>query len=202
MKTKLPRIILASRSRRRSTLLHMCRIPHKIVVSNVQEDKGEKGERPSDIVLKNAYGKARYAASRLKEGMVIGADTIVFLDGEIIGKLKTKEKVKEILRRLSEKVSYVYTGLVVIDTASNRYAKGCVKTRLKMKYIDSKRLNTWLRHIGPFDRAGGFSIEGPGSILFPHIEGCYFNILGLPMSKLYDLFEELGYNLLDFMEER
>ncbi len=202
MKTKLPRIILASRSKRRSTLLRMCRVPHRVVVSNVREDKGGKGQRPGDIVLKNACDKARYAASGLKDGVVIGADTVVFLDGEIIGKLKTRGKVKEVLRRLSKKVSYVYTGLVVIDAASNRRVKGCVRTMLKMKHIDSNRLDTWLRHIGPFDRAGGFSIEGPGSILFPHIEGCYFNILGLPMSKLYDLFERLGYNLLDFMKER
>ena len=70
-----------------------------------------------------------------------------------------------------------------------------------MKRIGDKDLDAWLRHIGPFDRAGGFSIEGPGSILFPHIEGCYFNILGLPMARLYDLFKSLGYNLLDFMKE-
>ncbi len=177
----------------------MCRIPHRIMISNVREDKGF-GARPKDCVLKNACKKAGAVAGRLKKGIVIGADTIVFLDGRIIGKLKKKEAVKRTLRRLSEKVSYVYTGLAIIDVGSGRCLKDYVKTKIKMKRIGEQDLNLWLKFIGPFDRAGGFSIEGPGSILFPRIEGCYFNILGLPMSKLCDMFERLGFNLLYFMK--
>jgi len=200
MENTLPTIILASGSKRRSGLLEMCRIPHKVIVSGVREDKGH-GAKPNRVVLDNAYKKARHVSSRLKEGLVIGADTIVFLDGRITGKLKTKKKVKEFLGRLTRRASYVYTGLAVIDIASGRCAAGYARTRIKMKHMGDEDLDAWLRHIGPFDRAGGFSIEGPGSILFPHIEGCYFNILGLPMARLYDLFKSLGYNLLDFMKE-
>ncbi len=195
----LPPIILASCSTRRSDLLAMCRIPHRVAASGAREDKF--GARPSEVVIKNALRKARAIAARLTCGIVIGADTVVFLDNTIIGKLRSKEKVKEMLRRLSRKISYVYTGLTVIDVPSGACAYDYAVTKIKMKKIPEEALESWLSHIGPYDRAGGFSIEGPGSILFPHIEGCYFNILGLPMSMLYDLFSDIGYNLLDFMEE-
>ena len=176
----------------------MCALPHRVVISNIREENGSAWG-PRSCVLDNAYRKARSVANRFKKGIVIGADTIVFLDGKIIGKLKRKKAVKASLRRLSEKISYVYTGLAVIDAESGRCVKDYVKTKMKMKRIGESDLELWLKLIGPFDRAGGFSIEGPGSILFPRIEGCYFNILGLPMSKLYDMFERLGFNLLHFM---
>jgi septum formation protein len=177
----------------------MCRIPHRVCPSGAREHKGA-GARPSAVVVENARRKAFAVASRLEEGIVIGADTVVFLDGKIIGKLKTKEKVRSVLRDLSKKISFVYTGLVVIDVSRGMRAEGHVRTKIKMKKIADEDLDSWLARIGPYDRAGGFSIEGPGSILFPHIEGCYFNILGLPMAKLYDLFRAVGHNLLDFMK--
>lgn len=199
MKRNLPPIILASGSRRRSALLSMCRIPHEVVVSRIREVSGRAGLEARDVVLENAARKAADVVSRTKRGIVIGADTVVFLGGRVIGKLRTRAQVKATLARLSRGVSYVYTGLAVIDASTGKRATGVVKTRIRMKRIAGKDLDRWLEHIGPYDKAGGFSIEGPGSVLFPRIEGCYFNIVGLPMSRLSDLVGKLGYNLLDYM---
>jgi len=192
-------IILASRSQRRSTLLAMCGIRHTVMISGVPERVGRDGDDPSSVVLENAVRKAADVASHARRGIVIGADTVVSVGGRIVGKMRTRNLVKSTLARLGREASFVYTGLAVIDPATGKSATAVVKTALWMRKIPRNDLDRWIGHLGPYDKAGGFSIEGPGSILFPRVEGCYFNILGLPMAKLYDLVKKLGYDLLDYM---
>lgn len=188
-------IILASSSKRRSKILKECAIPHTVMPSMVEEIMDHK-RGPAYSVRVNARRKASCVAKRLKKGYVIGADTIVLLGRRLIGKPKDRREAKALLKAMSGKTIYVYTGLCVIDTSTYRSATGMEVTKLKVKRLSTNRMREFLRVAGPYDKAGGFSIEGPGSLIFDNVEGSFYNVLGLPMGKLSDFFERLGVNLL------
>lgn len=190
------KIILASESKRRSKILQECKIPHSIVISNVPEKMDHKrGARFN--VLHNARLKAKKVAVRYKEGFVIGVDTVILLGRRLIGKPKTKKEARSLLNAFSGKTILVYTGLCVIDVKRAK-SKGAVEiSKVHVKKLSCKKIDKFVEIAGPHDKAGGFSIEGPGTFIFDNIEGSFYNILGLPTMKLYGLFEELGVDLLD-----
>lgn len=189
-------IILASASKRRSKILKECGIPHYVVVSDVSENMDhEKGAEYS--VLHNARIKAEAIAERYKQGFVIGADTVVLLEQVLIGKPKTREEAITLLAGFSGKTIMVYTGLCVIDTETGKSAEGSDASTVHVKKILDKEMNAFVGIAGPHDKAGGFSIEGPGSFIFDNIEGSFYNILGLPVIKLNELFEKLGVDLME-----
>ncbi|MFH1995844.1 MAG: nucleoside triphosphate pyrophosphatase [Candidatus Omnitrophota bacterium] len=193
------KIILASGSPRRTMLLSMCGIPHTVRRPLVKEEKGS-GLDPGDLVRRNARKKAEAIAKGLRDCVVLGFDTIVYLNGEIIGKLRSKSEVRAMLHRYSGKLFAVYTGISVVDTISGRSLLESVSTKVRMKKVGKERLDAWVNHLGAFDKAGGFSIEGPGALLFSYVGGCFYNVLGLPLAKLDDMFGDLGYDLLTCMK--
>ena len=189
------KVILASASKRRSKILKECGIPHRVVVSNVPEKMDHKrGARAN--VLYNAERKTERIADRYKEGFVIGADTVVLLGKRLIGKPKTRKEARSLLEAFSGKTILVYTGLSVIDAKSGRSASGAAVSKIRVKKLTREKIDKFVKIAGPHDKAGGFSIEGPGTFIFDNIEGSFYNILGLPMMKLDELFEKLGVNLL------
>ena len=188
-------IILASASERRSRILAECGLAHKIVVSNAAEIM-DGSKSPADNVLFNACLKARTVARRFKRGFVIGADTVVLSGRTLIGKPRNKAEARRLLREFSGKTISVYTGLSVIDTAMGQQVKAVVASKVRVKKITAGMADRFIKVAGPFDKAGGFSIEGPGSFIFDDIHGSFYNVLGLPMIKLYQLFEQLGVDLL------
>ncbi|MCK4463379.1 MAG: septum formation protein Maf [Candidatus Omnitrophica bacterium] len=189
------KIILASASKRRSKILKECGIPHRVVASNVPEKMDHKmGAKLS--VLHNARVKAEKIATRYKEGFVIGADTVVLLEKRLIGKPKTPKEARSFLKTFSGKTILVYTGLCVIDVKKRKSAKGIDVSKVRVKRLSRKKIYEFVKIAGPNDKAGGFSIEGPGAFIFDNIEGSFYNILGLPMMKLDELFEKLGVDLL------
>lgn len=191
-----PKIILASASKRRSRILSECGIKHKVVISAVKEiHKPAKG--PKYNALTNAYLKANAIAKKYKYGYIIGADTLVSLGKRLIGKPKDRFEAAELLSQFSGKILCVYTGLCVKDVKRNKTAKAVVRSKIKVKKINKKDINKLLKYLGPYDKAGGFSIEGVGSFIFDNVEGSFYNILGLPMIDLYGLFSKLGVELLD-----
>jgi len=191
-----PLIILASASERRSKILAECGISHKVVVSNVAEIMDES-RSPVYNSLFNACLKARNVAKRLKNGFIIGADTVVLSDGKLIGKPRNKSEARQLLMGFSGKTIGVYTGLCLIDAARGKQVKSAMVSKVRVKKITRKMAERFLKVAGPFDKAGGFSIEGPGSFIFDDVRGSFYNVLGLPMIKLYQLFEQLGVNLLE-----
>ncbi len=189
------KIILASASKRRSKILRECGIPHRVVISNVLEKMDHKrGARWN--VLYNARAKAEKIAGRYKTGFVIGADTVVLLGKRLIGKPKTAKEARSLLRAFSGKTILVYTGLCVIDAKRGRLARGVEVSKVRVKRLSREKQDKFIKISGPYDKAGGFSIEGPGTFVFDNIEGSFYNILGLPMMKLDELFEKLGVDLL------
>ncbi|MDX1778898.1 MAG: Maf family protein [Thermodesulfobacteriota bacterium] len=188
-------IILASASKRRSKILKECGIKHKVAVSNVPEKMDNKrGARFN--VLHNARVKAEKIAADYKEGYIVGADTVVLLGRQLIGKPKTKGEAKSFLKSFSGKTLLVYTGLCVIDAKTGKLVTGVDKSKVWVRKLSQGEIDRFVKIAGPHDKAGGFSIEGTGTFIFDNIRGSFYNILGLPMMKLDELFRELGVDLL------
>ncbi len=192
-------IILASRSKRRSAILKSCNIPHIVMPSRAKEVH-RVTTKPGALVALNARKKAEDVARRLRKGIIIGVDTLVLFRKRLIGKPRTKAEAKRMLRAFSGNKIAVYTGICVKDLNSDRDSLGFDRTSLQIKRIAPRDIDKYFRLLGPYDKAGGFSIEGVGSIVFDDINGSYFNVLGLPMGRLQELFSDIGLDLLDFIE--
>lgn len=189
------KIILASASRRRSRILKECGIAHKVAVSDACEKMDcKKGARCT--VVHNARAKAEKIAARYKDGFVIGADTLVLLGKQLIGKPKTKSEAVGFLKAFSGKTLLVYTGLCVIDVKRETSVTAADVSRVGVRKLSPKEIDAFVKIAGPHDKAGGFSIEGPGTLIFDKISGSFYNILGLPMMKLDHLFRKLGVDLM------
>lgn len=194
----MKQFILASKSKRRADILKSCGIRHRVFVTGVREISHNK-IHSAKLVVENAKRKAIAAARHFKSGVILGVDTVVLFKGKNIGKPKSESAARKMLKAFSgEKIS-VYSGLYLIDVSGKRSACGVEKTDLKVKNIEDKDIDKYFLKLGPYDRAGGFSIEGAGAIVFDNIKGSYFNVLGLSVGKLALLFKKLGYDILDFM---
>ncbi len=192
-------IILASASERRARILLECGIEHRVVPSGIEEN--HDSELPvSEIVSMNARAKAEAVSVRFADSIIIGADTLVVHGKDIIGKPGDESAAKELLARFSGTEVEVYTGLCVIDTSSDRKACGFERSDLSVVPLTEEDAEKFFPFMGPYDKAGGFSIEGIGSMLFDDIRGSYFNILGLPMMKLRELFAQVGLDILDYVK--
>ncbi|MBU1083625.1 MAG: nucleoside triphosphate pyrophosphatase [Candidatus Omnitrophota bacterium] len=189
----MEKIILASASERRSRILAECGISHEVIRTGVKEISGGN-MYIADIVCANAERKAETVTSD-GGSIIIGADTLVLNRGEIIGKPADETEARAVLGRLSGSEAEVYTGLCVIK--DGKRAVDFEKSSLKIVALNEEEIEKIFDLLGPYDKAGGFSIEGVGSLIFDNIEGSYFNILGLPMIKLGELFKKLGSDLLD-----
>jgi len=192
------KFILASRSKRRTQILKACGIRHEVFVTNAKEVNHSR-IHSARLVLENARRKAEAARGHFKKGVVLGVDTVVLFRDKNIGKPAGKAAARRMLKAYSGKKIVVYTGLHLIDIASNRSARAVDRTILRVREISDRDIDRYFLRLGPYDRAGGFSIEGPGAIIFDDLSGSYFNVLGLPMGRLAELFKKVGLDILDFM---
>jgi len=189
------RIILASASKRRSAILKECGIAHTVAVSRVAERMDhKKGVRFS--VLKNARAKAEKVAAKYRAGFIIGADTLVLLGKRLIGKPRTRKEARALLKAFSGRTILVYTGLYVINARTGRAEAAVDVSKVRVRRLPRKRIDEFVKIAGPHDKAGGFSIEGPGAFIFDNIEGSFYNVLGLPLMKLELAFRKLGAGVL------
>jgi septum formation protein len=192
------KIVLASASERRSRILNECGITHEVMLSGYPEEH-HGGWTVRDIVVHNAVKKAEAAALKAGEALVIGADTLVAHGDEAIGKPAGAVEAKRLLRRFSGSRIEVYTGLCVIDTVSGAQASVSDKSEIFVKDICEEEIERYFDLLGPYDKAGGFSIEGVGSLIFDDIRGSYFNILGLPLMALSRACADIGLKISDFI---
>jgi septum formation protein len=151
--------------------------------------------RCSGFVIGNALKKARDVASRLDSGIVIGADTVVLVGKKIIGKPKSMRDARNALRMLSKSAQWVYTGLAVIDVDNSKTYTDYEKTKIYMYPLNEKQIKNYFKKISPFDKAGSFDVQGPGSIFIDRIEGCFYNVVGLPLAKLAKIFRKIGVEI-------
>uniref|UniRef100_A0A7C3MK47 dTTP/UTP pyrophosphatase n=1 Tax=Dictyoglomus thermophilum TaxID=14 RepID=A0A7C3MK47_DICTH len=191
-------IILASNSPRRKELLKSLGIDFKVLPVDVEEIEGKRNISPVDLVKKNALKKAQKAAELCQSeySLIISADTIVVLDGEIVGKPKNEKDAIRILKRLRGKYHYVFTGIVVWATPENIHYISSVRSKVKMRDYSDEEIERYVATGEPMDKAGAYGIQGKGALLIEKIEGDYYNIVGLPLVRLNYLLDKFGYNLL------
>ncbi len=191
------RIVLASASPRRRALLAALGIEFDVVTSDVEEIfEGV----PEEIVVVNARKKRDDVARCLdKPALVIAADTLVFLDEHVLGKPANLEEAVEMLSRLSGRTHQVITGLSAADTGAKRTAEGFETTDVTFRTLSRSEINAFVDAVRPMDRAGAYTVDGPGSLMVERYDGCYQNVLGLPMVRLDKVLRELGYNLFEMM---
>lgn len=184
------RIILASASPRRQELVAQIGLTVEVVPSSFQETLPKSSySNPADYTVATAQGKAVAVSRSHPDSVVIGADTIVVVDGRIMEKPADSAGAVEMLGELSGRVHHVYTGVCV-------WYKGQVHTfydDTEVCFTDlSKELISWYVGTGePLDKAGGYGIQGKGALLVHRINGCYFNVVGLPLQKLYTKLKEI-----------
>jgi len=182
--TNLP-IYLASRSPRRRKLLKQLNIDFKSIKVDTKESIG-KGEKPIPIVKRLANEKMKNAKERIKNGIIITADTIVVLNGLVIGKPKNKKHANVILKQLSGKTHIVYTGFAIYNSKNDILISDYEKTFVKFRKISIKEIEEYVNSGSPMDKAGAYGIQDDfGAVFIEGINGCYNNVVGLPLTKVY-----------------
>jgi septum formation protein len=185
------KLILASRSPRRSELLHSLGLEFEVSPSNVDEITHPE-QSPEQNATNIARDKARWVARQNPGSYVLGADTMVVLDQEIIGQPTDEEDACRILSKLAGKQHRVITGVVLISPEAEEYATATVST-VSIKSVTENEIRSYVATGEPLDKAGAYAIQGEGSFLVESWEGSYSNIVGLPLEALTDLFQQAGF---------
>ena len=143
-----------------------------------------------------ALNKAMAVAKKHKEGIVLGADTIVVLDDKILGKPESAQEAEEMLASLSGRWHRVYTGLSLVDASTKDYVSDFEVSRVKFKELSSSEIQNYIKTGEPMDKAGSYGIQGKGALFVEKIEGDYYNIVGLPLFKLSKMLEQFDIRIL------
>lgn len=194
----MKKIYLASDSKARKKLLKILGFNFKVLPAKIKERKKAGNLSYAKLVKINALEKARNAARKVKCGIVIGADTIVVQDKKIFGKPRDLSGAKKMLTRLSLKPQWIYTGIAVIDNEKNKELLDYEKTKVYMDRLTDKEADSYFRVVSPLDKAGSFDIQGRGAFFIRRIEGCFYNVVGLPLRKLYRMLKKIGAVILFF----
>lgn len=178
------KIILASKSPRRRELLQLLEIPFEVLVSD--EEEVITSTNPAQVTEELASQKAMAVARKLDEGIVIGADTVVSVDGQILGKPKDKEDAQKMISLLQGRSHMVTTGVSLVDATGQRETI-CfhVGTKVKVASMTALEIEDYIKSEEPYDKAGSYGIQGIFSKYIEGIEGDYFNVVGLPVHALY-----------------
>jgi septum formation protein len=192
---KMPRIILASASPRRIELLQSLGLSFEIAASTVEEETEVEGD-PGEFVERNALAKAADAVAKFSDGLVIGADTIVWLHGHALGKPLDMNDARRMLRLLAGNTHQVYSGIAIVRIGDNSTVTAHAVTDVTFRPLSDDEIDRYLNMIDPLDKAGAYAIQGAGGIIIEKICGCYYNVVGLPLSLLDTMLARFGAHLL------
>lgn len=184
-------VILASRSKARQKLLRQAGIKFRVASSRVKESHTLKTSC-SRLVIGNALVKARDVAKRYSKGVIVAADTVVLASGRIIGKPRNISDARKTLKLLSRRPQWVYTGIAVIDTARKKVFTDYEKTKIYMRKMTDADINDYFKRTSPLDKAGSFDIQGRGARFIRRIDGCFYNVVGLPIVKLMKILKRIN----------
>jgi septum formation protein len=157
------------------------------------DDEASVNSDPKTRVMENALAKARSILD-VEAGLVVGADTVVYIDGMILGKPSSEEKARIMLETLSGRVHTVFTGLAVTDAGSGRGEVGCEETRVQMMKLSEEDVGRYVETGEPMGKAGAYAIQGLGAVFVERVDGCFHNIVGLPLSLLWKMIYGMGYD--------
>ena len=189
------KIYLASDSKARRKLLKIFGLKFKVLPARIRERERTVRSSYAKLVKENALEKAKEVAKRVKSGIVIGADTIVVQDKKIFGKPKNLRDAHLMLKRLSSRPQWLYSGIAIIDKDKNKKLVDFEKTKVYMDRLSDKEIDSYFKQVSPLDKAGSFDIQGRGAFFIRRIEGCFYNVVGLPLRKLYRMLKGLDIKL-------
>ena len=183
-------LILASKSPRRKELLERMGVPFEVMEADLEET--EQGD-PQRVVLGNALGKARAVRARFPERFILGADTVVCLDGQVFGKPRDRDDARRMLSALSGRWHEVFTGVALLTPEKTLTSLG--RTRVHFVSVREEEIERYILSGEPFDKAGAYAIQGMAGMWIDRIEGSFSNVIGLPQSVVRDLLIQADYNL-------
>lgn len=187
------KLILASASPRRAEILRDADIEFAVLSSAVDETP-LPGEAANDLVRRLAAAKAELVAARaVGPAIVLAADTVVVLDGQILGKPRNTEHARAMLQRLSGRTHEVLTGVALIRLPDMERREFTESTLVEFRAMEEAELAEYLDTEEPYDKAGAYAIQGRAGRFIPRIEGCYFNVVGLPLARVVAAMKELGW---------
>jgi septum formation protein len=191
-----PRLILASKSPRRSQLLEQAGLTFSVIPSNFEESTVAMSD-PNSYVTALAESKALDISQKHPASWVIGADTVVLIDGIILGKPTSRGEARDMLQRLSGKTHQVVTGYCICCKKTSRFFSETVRTDVQFKKLSAAEIEWYIHTDEPFDKAGAYAIQGIGTFLVKSINGSYTNVVGLPVCEIIDFLIKENVLLLD-----
>jgi len=184
--------VLASSSPRRRELLSRMGLKFEVFPAEVEEDSVSEQE-PGEESIRIALEKAKWVAVRLPPGRwVLAADTIVIIDGEVLGKPRDKREARKMLRKISGRRHRVITGWLIMKSPTEVVRKGYVESRVMIKKLDEGVIEAYVDTGEPMDKAGAYAVQGIGAFMVKAIEGSWTNVVGLPLCEVIEALEEVG----------
>ena len=195
------KFILASSSPRRRELLLRLQTPFDIILPDVDESIIPPDGSPETYCTALAELKANDISQHYPNNLVIGSDTIVVLDDQIMGKPEDKAMAQNMLETLSGKTHHVYTGVCLKWTDKNIHHLFAEITMVTFRELSEADINHYIESCPPYDKAGSYGIQDWSAVFVQEIKGCYDNVVGFPISRFYEELKKLGINLLDSLSE-
>ena len=190
------KIILASGSKDRKLLLESAGINFEVIVSNAEEYSN--ADHPGEYAKEISMIKAKAVAEKLEEGLIIAADTITCSNGKIFGKPKSREEAIYMILESSNITQEVWTGVTIIDKYKNKEVSFKSVTKVEMQYISKEEAEYYVDNDKDvYLRAGAYAVDGQSALFTKKIDGEYANIIGLPITEIYQKLKELGYTIQD-----
>lgn len=190
------KLILASASPRRAQILRDAGVRFECMPAKVAERR-KAGETALTMTRRLAEAKARAVVHKLRnraaEAIVIGADTVVEVNGELLGKPHSARAAREMLAKLAGRTHHVVTSIAAIRLPDHAKAIATETTRVRFARLSADEIAAYARSREPFDKAGAYAIQGIAGRFIERIDGCYFNVVGLPLARLYRMLIELGW---------
>ena len=182
--------ILASVSPRRQELLRSVGLKFNTIPAHVNEEYLD-GESPRAHVRRLSLSKAMTIARKNPSALVLGADTIVVIDGLILGKPKNRKQAREMLTRLSDREHDVFTGFTLAHDATKVYKTKVIRSAVRFKKISPEEMQWYMNCDEPYDKAGGYAVQGKGAYFIKSIRGSYTNVIGLPLCEVLEELKNL-----------
>ena len=187
------KLILASSSPRRAEILANAGLPFSVLSSAVDESP-YPGEAPAALVQRLANAKADLVTARaIGPAIILAADTVVVLDDKILGKPSSVEDARHMLQQLSGRTHSVLTGVALVRLPDGERRQFIESTLVHFRPITDEELSSYLATEEPYDKAGAYAIQGQAGRYIPRVEGCYFNVVGLPLSRVLTELKGLGW---------
>lgn len=193
------RIILASTSPRRKELIASLHLAFEVIPSHADEDTPPEWtpeQTVQELAMRKALAVYRELEGREQDAVIVGSDTVVVLDGDILGKPVDEADAEHMLSRLQGCVHRVFTGVACIDASNGQSMVQYRQTEVTMKKLSDATIRAYVQTGEPLDKAGSYAIQGIGASLIDRVEGCYFNVVGLPLSLLSDMLDGFGIHVL------